>query len=150
MTEKLTALLDCGVRHVVNLMEEDETDYEGRPFIDYLPIINKMATERGVTVTGLRIPVRDLGEPDEETMVRILDSIDGALNRDAPVYVHCWGGRGRTGTVIGCWLTRHDFVDDQAALDRIKALRKGAEKGELSSPETKKQCDLVRAWRAGK
>ena len=31
-----------------------------------------------------------------------------------PVYVHCWGGIGRTGTVVGCWLVRHGMTGDEA------------------------------------
>jgi protein-tyrosine phosphatase len=34
-------------------------------------------------------------------MVRILNQIDMCIKYDKPVYVHCWGGKGRTGTVIG-------------------------------------------------
>lgn len=25
------------------------------------------------------------------------------------VYLHCWGGIGRTGTIVGCWLARNGF-----------------------------------------
>jgi len=35
-------------------------------------------------------------------MHEILDTIDAALSAKRIVYVHCWGGVGRTGTVIGC------------------------------------------------
>ena len=38
------------------------------------------------------------------------------------VYVHCWGGIGRTGTVVGCWLVRHG-LDEGDAIARIAALR---------------------------
>ena len=37
----------------------------------------------------------------------ILDAIDKALEDGKNVYVHCWGGIGRDGTVVGCWLVRH-------------------------------------------
>ena len=30
------------------------------------------------------------------------------------VYVHCWGGIGRTGTTVGCWFVRHGRTGDQA------------------------------------
>ena len=32
---KLQGLLDCGVRHVINLMEKDEVDHSGRLFVPY-------------------------------------------------------------------------------------------------------------------
>ena len=34
-------------------------------------------------------------------MNRILNEIDSSLSADRPVYVHCWGGKGRTGAVVG-------------------------------------------------
>ncbi|WP_374108489.1 hypothetical protein [Nostoc sp. XA010] len=33
-----------------------------------------------------------------------LPPIDRALNGQEKVYVHCWGGIGRTGIVVGCYL----------------------------------------------
>jgi protein-tyrosine phosphatase len=48
----------------------------------------------------MRIPVRDVDIPSPDTMRSILDAIDSAIDRCQPVYVHCWGGRGRTGTVV--------------------------------------------------
>ena len=40
-------------------------------------------------------------------MLAVLDAIDIALCEGHGVYIHCWGGVGRTGTVVGCWLKRH-------------------------------------------
>jgi protein-tyrosine phosphatase len=45
--------------------------------------------------------------PDAEMMGSVLDAIDTSLDEVGPAYVHCWGGHGRTGTAIGCWLVRH-------------------------------------------
>ena len=47
-------------------------------------------------------------------MASILDAIDAALDGGKTVYVHCWGGVGRTGTVVGCWLVRHGKTGDEA------------------------------------
>ena len=37
MALKLQGLLDCGIRCVINLMEPDERDHDGLPFLDYAP-----------------------------------------------------------------------------------------------------------------
>jgi len=50
------------------------------------------------------------------------------------VFVHCWGGVGRTGTVVGCLLVDAGH-DGQAALDRITALRTGTRKDHRQAPE---------------
>jgi protein-tyrosine phosphatase len=54
--------------------------------------------------------------PTEAEMIHILDTIDQALAEDRPVYVYCWGGHGRTGTVVGCYLRRHDLVSARDVL----------------------------------
>ena len=57
-------------------------------------------------------------------MTRILDDVDAALADGGAVYVHCWGGIGRTGTVVGCWLVRHGLDDgDPIARSRPSAAR---------------------------
>ncbi len=43
--------------------------------------------------------------------------------------MHCWGGVGRTGTVVGCWLVRHG-LDDGDAIARIATLRRELPAGE--------------------
>ena len=76
----------------------------------------------------------------------ILNAIDTALDQGRPTYVHCWGGRGRTGTVVGCYLTRHSIESDEDALATVERLRRGEETANKPSPETAEQRDMVRAW----
>jgi protein-tyrosine phosphatase len=52
----------------------------------------------------IRTPIRDGGCPTIDELRAILDRIDAELARGEVVYVHCGGGHGRTGTVVGCWL----------------------------------------------
>jgi hypothetical protein len=91
-----------------------------------------------------RFAVRDYSVPTVDGMTAILDALDAALEREV-VYVHCLGGSGRTGTVIGCWLVRHG-MDCEEALATIAGLRRETAYGEKLSPESDEQCDFVRAW----
>ena len=82
-------------------------------------------------------------------MTRILDEVDGALADGGSVYVHCWGGIGRTGTVVGCWLVRHGLDGG----DRGRADRRAAAHGlgrAVASPETAAQRAMVEAWKRGR
>ena len=77
----------------------------------------------------------------------ILDVIDAGL-REGGVYVHCYRGLGRTGTVVGCWLVRHG-LDEGDALARVAELRRELSDAHLPSPQTREQRHVVRKWRRG-
>jgi hypothetical protein len=94
-------------------------------------------------------PIVDLGTPTLIQLERILDEIDAALADDDTVYVHCWGGIGRTGTVVGCWLVRHG-LDAGDAIARIAELRRPALDASMPSPQTAAQRALIRSWRRGR
>jgi hypothetical protein len=140
---RVKALVGAGIRTFVNLMEEDETNYAGEPFVPYQDLAAKLCPE----VTCVRYPVRDLTVPTVPVMVSILDAIDSSMKVGKPVYVHCWGGVGRTGTVIGCWLLRHGLTEPSDVLDVLMRLRwQDKERRHRMSPETGEQQRFVKQW----
>src|SRR5215470_6484696 len=68
-----------------------------------------------------------------------------ALEEGWTVYVHCWGGIGRTGTVLGCYLVEHE-VSVAEALAEIQRRRRGTKDGWKKSPQTQAQLDFVKRW----
>ena len=104
---KLRGLLASGIRLVVNLMEEDEFGHDGEPFVPYEEDLQGMAEKIGTEVEWSECRFRISTCPYPGMMVTILDHIDHAISQEKPVFVHCWGGKGRTGTVVGCFLARH-------------------------------------------
>jgi ADP-ribosyl-[dinitrogen reductase] hydrolase len=140
---RLDALVDLGVTRVVSLMEEGEVSHGGEPFRPYASALDAA----GVAVE--RHPIRDGSTPSVETVAEILDAVDAALAGGDTVYVHCWGGRGRTGTIIGCWLVRHGRVEPDAAVDELRRLRAHCADAHERAPETRDQERRVRAWRRG-
>ena len=144
--EKLRALLRAGVRQFVDLTEPGELTHAG-PLKPYDELLASLARGMGVAWAVERISIRDMSVPDPRTMQRILDTIDAAADAGLPVYVHCWGGFGRTGTVVGCWLLRHGRATRSTVLDTIAALRAGTAYADFSSPQTAEQCEFVRRWR---
>ena len=143
---KLSRLLNHGIRHFVSLMEPDECDHSGNPFNPYEPIVRSIAGAMNWKVSFRRMPIKDMDIPTETEMIRILNHIDEKLDSNIPVYVHCWGGRGRTGTVVGCFLARHCTAVGRDALGMIKKLRKSVLDSDLSSPETVEQVEMVVSW----
>ena len=136
--EKLERFLDAGLRTFIDLTEEHELRH-------YHSDLEELAAARGVEVQHHRMPIEDLGVPSESQLHAILDLIDRSVTHSVPAYVHCWGGVGRTGTVVGCWLSRNGFAG-HAALDRIAQLRAGTPDGDRVSPETREQRALVLAF----
>jgi hypothetical protein len=92
-----------------------------------------------------RMHIHDFGCPSRDEMRAILDTIDEALDRGRRVYVHCWGGIGRTGTVVGCWLVRHGRSPEEA-LALIAERRRDTPDGLRRSPETEEQRSFIEGW----
>lgn len=147
--KQLKALLDLGLRTFVDLMESCEVNWSGKPFVPYTPQLRSAADAMGIDAVHYRFAIRDLDVPSRSLMVRILDCIDRSIAEDRPVYLHCRGGIGRTGTVVGCYLARHGHGSGQEALAMIEDLSGLSQNGYGSSPETFEQREWVRTWRRG-
>ena len=148
-TRKLKGLLDSGIRGIISLMEPNETNHQGHQFSSYQEQLYRLAAERDVAVTCLRLPIPDQCVPTRQTMSQILDAIDAFLENGTPTYIHCWGGKGRTGTVVGCWLARHGIATGQEALASVQHLRRNDPTADQPSPENRIQCSMVLNWREG-
>jgi hypothetical protein len=138
--KRLEAFLMAGFNTVIDLTWEGET-------ADYKPVLREQAGNFGLGVECLRFPIGDFGLPTPEAMTATLDAIDGALARGRKIYLHCFGGIGRTGTVVGCYLTRHGLTGEEAILqlaDWWQYVPKSARYPH--SPETIQQEEFIRNW----
>ena len=142
----LTGLLDHGIRHIINLMEPGEINRRGNLFVPYEKPLKDIAAAKGFEVTVERLAIKDMSIPGRAEMARILDRIDANVEQNRPVFIHCLGGIGRTGTVVGCYLARHGYASDQRLIQQIQILRKNTINHHLMSPETNQQLDLVLSW----
>lgn len=135
--EKIERHLATGITYFIDLTEPGELQAYG-------PLLEDRAMYR-------RFPIQDLNVPgDRGEMIEILDTIDQAVADGHTVYLHCWGGVGRTGTVVGCYLVRHG-LEGSEALGQIAAWWQDMAKAYRfpSSPETLEQKAYVRAWPNG-
>jgi protein-tyrosine phosphatase len=135
-------ILDAGVTCFLDLTTRHD------PLLPYESLVEQLA---GAGAMRIHYPVTDMGIPESTAQTReILDTIDRVIDEGGTIYVHCWGGIGRTGTIVGCWLVRHGMTGEEA-LDRVKELwETRPDSGWSTSPQTDDQFDYVRKWQEGK
>lgn len=145
LERKLASFLDVGVTAFVDLTGPDD------PLAPYEPTLRALAGRRDVAVSHDRLTIADMDVCDEAHMCEVLDTIDAHLAAGRTVYVHCWGGVGRTGTVVGCWLVRHGRtgIEALAEVGRLFATmtpRKVRRHAATGSPQTRAQRAMVKDW----
>ncbi|MES2036717.1 MAG: protein-tyrosine phosphatase family protein [Pseudomonadota bacterium] len=141
--QRLKQYLDCGVDYFIDLTEEGELD-------PYSPLLMKLAKERGMQVQHHRFAIPDRDIPSSTKLMQdILHALREALATKHTVYVHCFGGIGRTGTVVGCYLNE-EHLDAEAGLTELAQLWQQMEKKNYwpDTPQTAEQHAWVMAWRA--
>jgi hypothetical protein len=125
------ALHELGIGHVVCLTH-DVAPYDPAP----------------CSVTAFRLQDLVSGDPPREpeaeraTVFAAAADVGRHLDRGIGVTVHCMGGRGRAGTVIGAALVQRGLGADDviAHLDRVARAR-----GRRGWPESEWQADLLRS-----
>jgi hypothetical protein len=139
----LARMLAAGIRTFVDLTGESDA------LPPYDAALRQLAEERRIAVEYRRFAIPDMGVPSEELMAEVLGFIGGETAEGRKVYVHCLGGVGRTGTVVGCLLARGG-LDGDTALRTVAELFRSCELADLylsASPQTERQREFVRRWR---
>ena len=151
---KVAQLIGEQIDYFIDLTQEHEllpyahllTSGAGAPAAIVVTTADAAANGSVARCEHLRRSICDMNVPSREEMVVTLDAIDGALCAGRKLYIHCWGGVGRTGTVVGCWFRRHGCSATEA-LARVAALfGKLPKSAYRKSPETEAQCAFVREW----
>ena len=138
--KRVAALLEAGFDTFIDLTRPDE-------ILPYTQALFDEAKAYGIEVEHDRFPIEDFGLPTPEQMNSILDRIDESLQAGHKIYLHCWGGIGRTGTTVGCYLVRRGRTGEEA----LKQLAQWWKKVPKSlyhprSPETQEQVDFILNW----
>ena len=131
-SEKLSRLISAGITAFIDLTEEGELE----PYAQWLG-----------TASHQRFPIHDASVPDSLSLTAgALNAIDQHIEDGEIVYVHCFEGIGRTGTIIGCWLARHGRTG-RIALARLHELWRQCPKSRFrKSPETRVQEEYILRW----
>lgn len=136
---KMKQFESFGITHFVDLTEEGELQ-------PYESLLYKGAKY-------LRFPIRDVCVPQSIESVRgLIAKITKAIkgNSKAKVYIHCWGGVGRTGLIVGCLLVelyRQDYDETLKRLEQLFAVCPKSAK--RHTPETAEQHKFIASYIQG-
>ena len=148
----LTALVHAGVTVFVNLQEwgeekcgsKERREYEQRVKEIYVKETNRSKQE----IEVLRFPIQDFSVAENEAdLLKFLnDEVVARLMRKRCVYVHCYGGHGRTGIVIASLMGILYSLHADEALAITNALHKNRKfSNGHASPENERQRNQVRS-----
>ncbi len=132
--QKVSRLEMFGITHIIDLTEEGEL----KP---YNHLLNSYVEHH-------RFPIKDVSVPkgynEVYDLLEYLNSI--IADNDNKVYIHCWGGVGRTGTIVAC-LYEYFGEDYDRAIDHLRQSFKECPKSQWrKTPETKEQLEFVRGF----
>lgn len=144
---KVQRLMEAGgVTHMVCLMEEqehreEEQEQASRPTLSLPP-----------SLQILSLPTPDKSVATDEAVKGLINDIlvrltDSTLPAPPVMYIHCWGGHGRTGTIVALLLgIMYDVsADDALALcNAYHAQRRYPGRRQWTSPQTSSQYAQVR------
>lgn len=129
---KIKSFVDFGITHFLDLTEEGELE----PYNQYLP----------EECSHIRFPIRDVSVPNEcKSVYELMAYIDSVLaNPDNKIYIHCWGGVGRTGVIVGCYYV----YNGESYKDALSHLRENFNQCPKSqrrrTPETLEQEEFIK------
>ena len=120
MGDNYAALAKMGVKTIINLTSDDA-----------------VADEQSLTEkNGMRyvnIPMDTRRNPTAKELEQFLSIVNDPANQ--PVYVHCVGGRHRTGVMTAVYRMTHDGITGKAAFQEMKQYKYGPD---FLHPEFKK------------
>ncbi|KAL3143255.1 hypothetical protein ABBQ38_002104 [Trebouxia sp. C0009 RCD-2024] len=91
-------------------------------------------------------PIVDLNLPDRDQMLALVEQLKGFILDGQVVYMHCWGGRGRAGTIASCFLASCYHLSAQETADRVQLAFDTRNDEGRRSPETPDQREFVKKF----
>ena len=134
--KRIQSLTCCGITHIVDLTGAADNLERYH---------HLLARENGVSYSQLSLPDYSVPSSKDDT-IRVLNTIDKALQTGKTVYLHCWGGIGRTGMIVGCWFARHGRRGRSALIHLKHRWMDFAKSVYKNTPETKEQESYILNW----
>ncbi|UJR24004.1 hypothetical protein I4U23_026969 [Adineta vaga] len=135
-------IIDAGIQVVVNIMEIEEL----KRFTPYQEIMLQHATEVDRQLEFISFPIRDQSvHQDNQRVLEFCLELCDRVKKGQVVLVHCWGGHGRTGTIISIMIGILFNLKSQEAISMNRQLHdQRIRTNGIPSPETGPQTEQVR------
>jgi len=154
---QLADILRGGVDVFVSLISElpPQWEHNGKiaGFVGYHAPVLELATGDDPRypvepreVKFLHYPIDDLTAPGLGQLRQIVDDLSKEVAAGRKLYIHCWGGRGRAGTVGASLIGKMEGLTADEALERIQQAYSARDQDSSMSPETSAQVKLVRTY----
>lgn len=146
--QKLTAILnDLNVTAFVSLLDQSER----KKFTPYAEIAQKLAGDRAIKFLHFSIP--DMWIAEDEALLgffekELLVEVERISKSQEALYIHCWGGHGRTGVLAAILIgLLYGLTGDEALahIHKVHALRLDYFDRVSSSPYPSPQTDEQKA-----
>lgn len=131
--KKLDILKSLGVTDIIDLTEYGE-------LLDYSNAV--------CDIKHYRFSIKDRSIPNSiEEVYNLMSYIDNVKSENGTIYIHCWGGVGRTGTIVACWLV-YNGMDAKNAIDHLNKLWKSCPKSKRRPycPDHGCQIDFIKKF----
>lgn len=129
--EKVKLFVNFGITHFIDLTEEGELNQ----YSQYLPD----------AIAHCRFPIQDVSVPNGCKIVyELMKFIDSVLtNQNNRIYIHCWGGVGRTGVIVGCYYVYRGESYKQAISHLRESFKQCPKSERRQTPETRDQEEFI-------
>lgn len=132
--QKIRRLEEFGITHFIDLTEEGELN-------PYKHLLDSYVEHH-------RFPIKDVSVPKSyQDVYDLMGRIDAIISDDDnKVYIHCWGGVGRTGTIVAC-LYEYFGESYENAVAHLQERFKDCPKSQWRhTPETQEQLEFIRGF----
>jgi protein-tyrosine phosphatase len=140
---KMKQIFDLGITTIINLTEENEINFQGAALVSYDKDLIEFYEKSNKKIELIKFPIQDGNIPDKSDLNRLLEIIRSKIQLNEKIYIHCRGGIGRTGVIIGSILIDLKLVSKNDVLLKINDLKKKSLLPKRQSPETDKQIKFL-------